>query len=405
MKQLIVIIGILVLAIPTISAQDSAEDLLELLNTVPDTDTIRQNLITFIDYENLFESRAGTPQLNSIAALEILPAPIQQTFRAALRGINSGPAIFTNVLLYGSEWRETIGFDFMDIDRALAYGNPPDNVDILVGEFDLDAIDEAFTARGYTADDFGDMTIWCPEIGCDAGLEIDFELRNEANPFGGDLGRQQPLLVSDRIIANSAVEASYILVEDAIGDRFDSLADNATYRAAVGAIEGDNLIIQGAFLHPALVILDPSVTMSVPADEVDEMMREVEVLSPWDVAMIADTATDSEEVVYVILVYRELALAEEAVATIPERINTMNSIMTEEPFQALFSVRGVEEVIGTVVTDEENERFMAVLEFRAPLPDNTEDDMGTLTQSSRVYQLLISMVYSRDLIWLATGMN
>lgn len=410
MKKIWILLMLCLCWIPAIDAQDSVDDLIELLNAVPDTLEVRDSFITFVDYANLIESRPGTPALNKFADLEILPDQIQQVVQAALMGVNSGPNFMQYLYVGGAEWQELVGFDFLDIDRALAFGNPPIDVDILIGEFDTDAIADAFTAREYTSDEFGDMTIWCIDPECDEGMNFDFENRNPSNPFGGDLGRSEPLLVSERVIVSATDDQPFILVEDAIGDRYDSLADNPSFLSAVGTIDRDNLVIQGAFLNPAHALIDVADFFfgdDAPEDIEEafaEILEEAGMLPAWDIVMLADTASDTEQVVYVTLVYRDLANAETAIEVVPARIDTMDSLMVQRPLMEVLAERGVEDVIANVISDEENDRYLAVFELRAPLATNEEADGGFgLVSSSMVYRLLIQMVYSRDVQWLATG--
>ncbi len=404
MKKLCLLLCLIGLLIPSVTAQDDIDNLLELLNAVPDLLEVRESFITFVDYRNVEQARKGAPFLKKFADLNNLPDPFGAIYMAAFRGISSGPDFQQYLFAVGEEWEETVGFDFMDIDRALAFGTPPTNFDVLIGDFDLDAIAEAHTVRNYTSQPFGDMTIWCGgEVGCDGGTEVDIANRNLANPFGGDLGREKPFIISDTTIVSMSIEQGLILVEDAIADKLDSLADNPAYLASLTPINRDNIIIQGAFIHPSEVILDTaSLVIDGDADAIEALMIESERLPFYQLVTILDTATDEEQVVYVVLVYRDPDSAQIATEVVPERLNTMESLAIQRPIMELLAERGIDDIIAEVVIDEDNNRALAVFEFRAPLADNVEGDFG-LVPSSMIYRLFIDMVYQRDLAWIATS--
>lgn len=405
-KKLCLLLCFIGLLIPSVTAQDNVDDLFTLLNAVPDLPEVRESFITFVDYRNVELARPGAPFLNSFADLDSLPDPFGAIYMAAFRGITSGPDFVSNLFRASEEWEATVGFDFIDIDRALAFGTPPTDAVVLNGDFDLEAIADAHTARNYTSDSLGEMTIWCGgEVGCDGGNEVDLEKRNLANPFGGDLGREKPFIISATMIASTASEQGLILVEDAIADNIDSLADNPIFSASITPIAPENIVIQGAFIHPSEVILDTaSFVMDGDAEAIEALMEESAKLPPYQLVSIIDTATDEEQVVYVILVYRDEEDAQTAVDIVPDRLNTMESFAVRRPMLELLTDRGIEDVLTEVVIDDENNRALAVFEFRAPLADNEEGDLG-LVQSSIVYRLFINMVYQRDLAWIATAMS
>src|SRR5690606_74600 len=138
-----------------------------------------------------------------------------------------------------------------DMDRSLVFGNPPSMGNILEGDFDPAQIAEAFAARDFTENDFNGVPVWCGAAGCENGLQTDLANRNPGNPFGGDLGRSEPLaIVSDSLLANSASDG---LVETMIGTyqgEYNSLADADDYQALAQALADQGTIVQAQFLNP-----------------------------------------------------------------------------------------------------------------------------------------------------------
>jgi len=405
MKKLFLLVCLSIFFVPSVTAQEGTDNLMELLNAVPDQPEFRESFITFVDYTNLFLARENAPQLDDLSDIDTLSEESEDIFFATLRGINSGPDFIQYLFTGGNMWEELIGFDFMDIDRAIIFGDPPMDHDILMGEFDPDAIETAFTNREYTSESLGDMTLWCSPQGCENGAQTDIENINQGSPFGGELGREQPVLTSDTLVASAVSDVGLILVEDAFADRVDSLADNPTYASAVGVIDPENLVIQGLFANPGIFLLDVApFVMEGNEAVIEELMAEADRLPQYELIMIADTANEDEQVIYITLVYRDEADATTATEVIPERLETMDSLVMARPLQEMFDDRGITEITTNVIVDEDNDRALAVIEFRAPKATN-EDNPETfgIVASSMVYRMFVQMTYQRDTAWLAAG--
>ncbi len=406
MKIFWFIMCMLLMATPLSHAQDNTDHLLDLLNTVPDLPEIRQSFITFVDYENIFEARDGTPRLQRLTDVEMLSEQVGDIFFAALNGILSGPDFIQTLRLGAGEWESLIGFDFLDIDRAITFGNPPADHDILIGEFDVDIITTAFTNRDYISKSIGDMTVWCIDPACENGVMTNIDNINPGNPFGGELGREQPVLISDTLVASAVSDIGLILIEDASADRIDSLADNPIYVAAVNSIGSDNLVLQGMFLHPSEIILNISpLMMEGDVDTVEELMEASAQLPQYNLIMIVDTVIEEVQVVYVILVYQNEEDATLATEVIPERLNTMMMSSEEQTFRDFLNKWLPTEINSHVVVDDDTGRVAAVFEFSAPKATNeeTDDPIFRLIASSRLYNLFVQSIYRTDLVWLTTG--
>ena len=268
----------------------------------------------------------------------------------------------------------------------------------------MNTVASALTARDFALDTtIGDFELWCGEIGCDKGMDFDIENRNLGEPFGGDSGRQQPLLISDNMAISSSALPPLVLSGDAVTDKLVSLADNPTYIAAVNSINPDNMLIQASFVYFTEIV--PNVTFTSKDDK--KILKELGNLPQYELVMFADTATDTEQVVYVSLVYSALEDAEAAVEIIPERLATMDSFSISRPIQEIFDYHGVSEIIASAVFDEVSDRAGAVFEFHAPLASSDEEDRGDMgfVVSSRVYKVFITMYYVRDTDWLAADIR
>lgn len=392
-----------IICIPSATAQDDTSPILELLSAVPDTLEARDSIVSFVDYRAMVEARAGAKTPESWDEFMNAETEEMDLYSAALFGIISGPDFLQFLFTEGGAWEETVGFNFFDIEQGLLFGNPPQLGNVLVGSFDVNTIIDAFARQGFTAETFNDYMMLCGEIGCDDGALTDFDNINRSNPFGGDLGRQEPILVSESLLLNSPEVTIAKLMEEAVTDEIVSLADNPTYIAATNSINPDNILIQAQFVYFTLIV--PDVAMNIltgNAAEIEEKMEAFAGLPQYEVVMFADTATETEQVVYVSLVYNTLEAAELATEVIPTRLAEMESTVRQVDFQTLFDERGVTDIIATAVTDEATGRALAILEFHAPIAPQEADPEAVFgrVSSSILYRLFIDMLYARDTDWL-----
>jgi hypothetical protein len=410
------IVGSLLLALalagPPAAGADAASGLLDALSRVPDTPAVREQLVSYVDYRAVEAGRPGAARPASFAELEPLLAtddPAAGLWMAAYMGIASGSTdLVRNLFHAGGEWPELLGFDFLQVDRELAFGAPPDDGVVLLGHFDPEAIGRALSARSFSGTDVGERTLWCGPEGCQAGMAMNLAERDPADPFGGELGRRQPLAVSASDLLSSAAIATVDAMLAAADGQARSLADDASYRAAAEAIPTEALLIQatlvpgddlGADVAPMLLgdsIEDVEATLA-------EMAASFEPIPPYELLAISDGATDSEQVVTLGLVYAREADAAVAIKVIPRRLETMESLRTGQPLSALLDDRGVTSVAGEVVpAAADGARAVAAITLRAPLAGEEPDpDSGGFSPSSLLYRLFVQMLLGRDTLWLA----
>ena len=107
--------------------------------------------LSYIDYAALLTSRPGVPEITSWAQFSSLMDSKSDASRltmAALMGIQSGPGFFTQTLMRSQGMPDAVGFDVFTIERAIEFGNPPEQGDVLEGNFDIQAVTDAHTKRG-----------------------------------------------------------------------------------------------------------------------------------------------------------------------------------------------------------------------------------------------------------------
>ena len=384
--------------------------LLEALARVPDTAAARESLVSYLDQETLVATRPGAAQPASIAeALTLLETddPAASLWLAAFMGANSGDAGLVHGLVMADGWPQLVGFDLLDVDRHLSFGTPPSDGSVLLGAFDPQAIADAFASRGYTASEAGDRTLLCGAAGCDAGMDVDLARADRSLPFGGEIGRSEPLAVSGHEVLNSADLATLEAMLAAADGEADSLADDPAYRAL--ALAGDPAIplIQATFLPGGMLGLGPDIYRLLggsPEAATELLTRLDENFEPMpaaDAVAILDGATDTEQVVTIALAYADEADAAIAADVLPRRLETLSAASYEVALAELLADRGVTSVAASVQPAGEGTSAVARVEVRAPLAGAEPDQAtGAPLASSDLYRLFIDLVMRRDLLWL-----
>jgi hypothetical protein len=232
----------------------------DALDRVPDTDEARGSIVSYVDYRTVESARPGAAQPESFAALEALrdaEDPSGRLWNAAYLGVSSGSGDLLRSLFRGApDWPALIGFDFFDVDREVAFGDPPADGIVLFGEFEPSAIAAAFAARGYTATETDGRSLLCPPDGCDSGTRLHMDQRDPRIPFGGDLGRLEPLGVSETEIDSSASDETVRDLLAAAAGTIPSLGEDPAHRAAAEAVALENSVIPATIVPASHVAAD-----------------------------------------------------------------------------------------------------------------------------------------------------
>jgi hypothetical protein len=403
---------------PTASMHPDAVSthLLEDLGRVPDTADTRGDLLGWLDHRAVEDARPGAAHPATLADLQAgldVDDPAAQRWLAAFMGVASGSSeLMTGLLGIGADWPEVVGFDPMAIDRQLTFGAPPATGLVLTGRFAPEAIGAALGARGFVSQPAdGDVVLWCGPAGCDAGLEMDLADREIADPFGGRIGRKQPLAVSSSALLSSVDLATIEGMLAATTDVVPSLADDPAWAAAAGALAGEGTtLIQATFVPSPLLLADPAAILLADPSLADlrawvEAQRAAgfRAIPPATLLAVGDAATGTEQVVTLALTYPTLADAQVAAEVIPERLAQMPSLRVARPWSEVLGERGVTSIAGTAVETASGGGVAAVT-LRAPLAGDDPDDTGRLPASSQLYRLFIEAIATRDLGFLATDL-
>ena len=194
--------------------------LLNLLARIPDNDEIRNNVIIFSDHLAIAEVYPETIMPESWEAFESLgedaPSPDSEAFPQFLwwRILESSRlSSLTGARTIGEEINDTVGVDFFDITRELYFGGSSTESIILQGEFELENVREAFTQLDFALSDNDHAEVWCSSAGCEAGGDSRRAQRQLGNPFGGESGRKQPIILDTHYLMSSI---SFDIIEQII---------------------------------------------------------------------------------------------------------------------------------------------------------------------------------------------
>jgi hypothetical protein len=285
---------------------------------------------------------------------------------------------------------------------------------VLAGSFDANAIGAAYQANvGLAPTDFDGITVWCAGEDPEVGFQVDVSNRVLENPFGGELGRRQPMIVSDDLLMSSADLGAVLAHGGAAAGTVPSLADAPGYRAAVDAVGEDAQILQAtiAGLVAALNIAQPPLDADLLSPETPSLTLETlpaqsQELPAFELLVLADVVTGEEQIARLGLVYRDAGSAELAGPILLERLATYPSLSGSPFAEMLRPPNGTDP---RYYVRQGSDRAVLVLEFPAPRATTEElvalmdvaGDEGTVTPPGWVYRRLSDMFLRRDTGWLS----
>jgi hypothetical protein len=309
---------------------------------------------------------------------------------------------------------ETVGFSPLEVDQAIQWRVPPSDCLMLTGSFDADAIRTAYQANiGLAQKGFDGRTVWCSADDGVDGFQIDVSNRVLENPFGGDLGRRQPMIISDNLLMSSADLELVLAHLDAAAGTVPNLADAPSYRAAVNAVSKDADILQATIFGPTVALQMASALLSVdllspeiPSSTLEAPPEDYQELPAFELLILADAVTGDEQIARVGLVYRDAESAEIAGPILLDRLATYPSHSGPSFAEVLTPSNGTGP---RYYVRQESERAVLVLEFPAPRATTEEivamlgDYEGTAAPPGWVYRRLSKMFVQRDTSWLSTA--
>ncbi len=311
------------------------------------------------------------------------------------------PAAVVQYALMAGNYPESIGIDLFRIAETVEFGQPPAQVLGLLGDFELQAIEAAFLSREYMVAAEGDYGLaLCPLAGCDRGNAFDLSGRDPSNPFGGDMGRRQPVLASANYLISSPSDSSMAAVTEAVSGNRESLGSFAEIEALVDAAASTGELLTLTIVNP-LQLSNADLLGAVTPDMQDaeaakDLMRELASLplAPYMLAAYAATVDSTHEHGLVILLYPDQTSAGQALSSIPARLESLPTVRADATY--------AETWLGepSVTTEAVGDLWLVTVRMSMPLSDIVDADGRISTQAGRPYHRLQRQFISRDTRWL-----
>lgn len=379
---------LLILALPT-AAQEPQHPLAQMFAVIPQSGVSEPgSFISYVDNRAAFSQRGGSFSANSREFSQLLgDDDARALWMANALRVASGMPDWTQYLMQiHPEAAELLGFEWFDIDQSLYFGVPPTAGGILRGQFDPERVRAAFEARDFAAETIDGVKVLCWIEGCDQGLMVDVRSRNPANPFGGNLGRREPVALLPNLLLNSpAIEVVDAMIQAATGAA-PSLLDDPDYVAVADLISelgaADVELIQ-LHIYRQADIVDFSVPESLAA-----VIDTLGPLPPYSIAVLADLQDGETQIALAALVYDAAAPAEQGADELTARITSFDP-------RGEFAEDGVEVDVPLVYTSAAGDRFVAVAALRYPDPPSDPGD-EPLIQSGRIFRRWLNGLLRRE---------
>lgn len=384
--SLVLTLTLIILIPAPATSQDADEPLLTLLNAAPfDIRLLREGrIVSYVDFDALATARAGVPVYETWADWNTAETDDDEgaaLWRAnAMRLTADAGEVFFSALRNGDQTPAIVGFDLFAVDQALRVGGQPTVGTVLLGDFNAEDINAALLDRGYAQVGTQESPVWRRADGQD-DMMTDLDAINLANPFGGQLGRMEPLALLPDMLVNATAFPLLENMLEAATDADDSLADNANYRAAAEAVlDGDGLLVQALFLDAEFFGTLPLGTINMtepqsgPAEP--DSVADYGTLPVYTLAVVADRQEGDDQVIRVGLVYSDEATAQAAAEELTQRILSFPSVMSVDPLPLV----EYEQFAATVEDPRvyvSADQAVALATIRYPLPGNTRIDLST----------------------------
>lgn len=302
-------------------------------------------------------------------------------------------------------YRDRMGFDFFQVGQTLEFAGPPYTVYVLQGSFDPEQVVEAFVARDYEIVADEPATFLCPVAGCDTGMSTNLINRDLSVPFGGHLGRRQPVAVTGDLVISST---SDLVVEALLATRageFPSFADVPEVRALDALLAGFPYVTTVTMVNPAATaLLDPMAIIGFGPDADPSRLEAVHAeldslpLPFYNLTAFASVADEQNEYGLALLIYPDAELAAIAAASVDQRLQSFEYGSAGLSFADYYGERGAIEP-ATVFTHEESGISIVVLSIVREIPPLLDDD-GVTVQTGQGFSRLFGSVTMRDAFWL-----
>jgi hypothetical protein len=392
-------------------AQAEPSPLLRMLAFAPDTRDIRAGEVSYVDFQALVSSQRGAAQPKNYQewlAIQSQKTPGAGRFMAALRGISVGSADLALQFARPEGMVKALGIDPFTIQRILSIGTPPSTALVLDGTFDPAAIGQALETKKYQKQpDLGSFALWCSVDGCDTGTKLNPAGREPGNPFGGNLGRKQPIAASTAQVFSSASYPLMQTMAKATGGRQASLAATPEYLSSAEAFMAAGTVLQVYFLNPKSTKDAFTLPVGAQAGALKEFIEKAKAefvpIPAYSLVTFAHVVNEDSELAMVALVYDSESDAKTAQDVILSRISKYQSLVTRRPLMELIKERQGTLETPQIYASQSTGKHVLVFTLSAPRQpgDATPDSNQVYPASGLLFRLLVNSAMRRDLGWLA----
>jgi hypothetical protein len=423
-KPLLLLAAFVLLLAGGVAAQEPSLDeqpLMQMLARVPQV--VPASSLLFSDWVAITQAYPEAqlpPDWDTFAALDKdnltdESRPLEIWWRIFLRYSSSTMGRFLSV---AETLPESLGLDAFQIERELYLGMVPEDSLILTGSWEREAISTALATRNYgLVEEVAAAQLWC-EDDCLTGSFMNVDGRDPANPFGGQLGQNWPMVVSDGLLIGNRSEP---IIRDYMGaadGSLPTLAEDPLWRSAVTAALQDGILLQAAIYsgNDLATLGDPLAGLNQPTLSAAQLQQILQTrlegyitLPPFQLLMIADTISQGEQVTKVVLVYSTETAAQTAADALPDRISRYESLVRQESFSELLTGRNIN--LPTAEVQGIEGLYATVLHFTAPQPDietllafQPGDDLPEgYAEPGIAFNLLNSTILRGDIGWISTA--
>jgi hypothetical protein len=393
----------------------STRPLLGLLKGIPQ-DPINQadGFIYFVDYSALESAYNATRPADAKEFANVRAGDVSHKVWGAVWRNLSG--LIQDAWFALETMPQKVGFSALEVDQAAQFGAPPGQGLILAGNFDADAIRAAYqTNFGLQSRDLDGQTVWCWTEDCADGAQADAKSRMMENPFGGNLGQRQPMIISDDLLM-AATDVELVLAhQSAAAGKLPNLADDPNYLAAVNAIHKDANVLQAMIANPAVaqrmankLPIDERLPADILIATQATMLENFQELPPFELLILADAVTKDEQIARLGIVYKDAESAERAAPILLDRLANHQTITKPGAFSEMLAERHVTNP--RYYVHPESGRAVLVLEFAAPkaTPDEIVPMLdiryqGAATPPGLIFRLFMQMFMMDDISWLSSA--
>jgi hypothetical protein len=397
---LITLCSLALLALPA-SAQEDTESnpLLDLLGYVPDTQTYRD----FLSYGDpaLWIESWGIDGFESVQDIERRRNEDSIAWPATawvMPRQTSAPNAIGLDYLITDQMRPYWGIDFLNLDRFIEAGNPPEVLTLMETSASNDAIAAALTNSEYTESALGDATLYSRND--DYAIDMAGD-----GPMLSRLGAlNRVALLDDVVIVGRATAIAESAVDAVTGD-VTSLAENAVFRAGALAVSdptyaGEGDLVGALFMGQAqpLDVREILGSRATP-EQVNALLERFDFGTPlplYHLAVFGTRSRENDSQLLLALVFPPGVDAQAATDIVLMRMKQYESLRTRQPLTELFAERGVEVEWGRGVDIEGVP--VALISLSAANP--TFEETGSGMRNTAMFSWM-DMVYARDIGFIA----